>query len=199
MKLSKNTFYEKMNNATVGIAGIGGLGSNVAIALARTNIGKLVLADFDRVEISNLNRQQFFLSQVGELKTEAIKQNIININPSVEIETVNKKLDEKNISEIFADVDIIAECFDNPEAKKMITNIFFRDLAAKGKKLVAASGMAGIGKADDIKTLLKHKNFAIVGDGDSGIETEEILTASRVGIVALFQANQIIRWIIGAE
>ena len=199
MNISKSSFFEKLNNAAVGIAGIGGLGSNVALALARTNIGKLVLVDFDRVEKSNLNRQQFFLHQVGQLKTEAIKQNIKDINPNVKIETINTKLDEKNIPEIFADVDIIAECFDNPKAKAMITNIFFSCLANKGKKLVAASGMAGVGKADDIKTLINHNNFAIVGDGNSGIETNNILTASRVGIVALFQANQIIRWIIGAE
>jgi sulfur carrier protein ThiS adenylyltransferase len=81
----------------------------------------------------------------------------------------------------------------------MITNVFLNELADKGKKLVAASGMAGIGKADEIKTLMKNDNFAVVGDGKSGIETETILTASRVGIVALFQANQIIRWIIGEE
>jgi len=188
-----------MRGAAVGVAGLGGLGSNLALALARTNIGKLTLVDFDRVEKSNLNRQQYFLSQVGDFKTDALKKNILEINPNVEIKTVNYKLNKKNIPEIFSDADIIAECFDQPKAKEMLTNVFFDKLAGKGKKLVAASGMAGVAPADKIKTLLKHKNFAIVGDGICGIESNEILTAARVGIVALFQANQIIRWIIGED
>ena len=188
-----------MKNSAVGIAGLGGLGSNVAISLARTGIGKLLLVDYDYVEKSNLNRQQYLLSQVGELKTSALKQNVNEINPQVEVEIINCKLDEKNIPRIFKNVDIIAECFDKATAKAMITNVFLNKLADSGKKLVAASGMAGTGKADEIKTLIKSGNFALVGDGKSGIETEPVLTASRVGIVALFQANQIIRWIIGAE
>jgi len=199
MNITKDYFYLKMKNSTVGIAGLGGLGSNVAIALARTGIGKLLLVDYDCVEKSNLNRQQYLLSQVGKLKTEALKQNINEINPQVEVEIINCKLDENNIPQIFKNVDIIAECFDKVTAKAMITNVFLNKLADSGKKLVAASGMAGTGKADEIKTLIKSGNFALVGDGKSGIETEPILTASRVGIVALFQANQIIRWIIGAE
>jgi len=199
MTITNKQFYNKMKTATVGIAGLGGLGSNVAIALARTGIGKLILVDFDCVEKSNLNRQQYLLSQVGKLKTEALKQNIIEINLQVEIEIINCKLNEENIPVVFKNADIIAECFDKADAKAMITNIFLNKLADKGKKLVAASGMAGTGKADEIKTLIKNNNFAVVGDGKSGIETETILTASRVGIVALFQANQIIRWIIGEE
>jgi len=197
MTITKEQFYCKMKNATVGIAGLGGLGSNLAIALARTGIGKLILVDFDCVEKSNLNRQQYFLSQTGKLKTEALKQNIIEINPEVEVEIINCKLNAENIPTIFDNADIIAECFDKADAKEMITNVFLDKLAGKGKKLVAASGMAGIGRADKIKTLLHNENFALVGDGKSGIETESLLTASRVGIVALFQANQIIRWIIG--
>ncbi|RLD09231.1 MAG: thiamine biosynthesis protein ThiF [Chlamydiae bacterium] len=199
MAITNKQFYDKLKTATVGIAGLGGLGSNAAIALARTGIGKLILVDFDCVEKSNLNRQQYLLSQVGKLKTEALKQNIIEINPQVEIEIINCKLNEENIPGIFENADIIAECFDKADAKAMITNVFLNELADKGKKLVAASGMAGTGKADEIKTLMKNNNFAVVGDGKSGIETETILTASRVGIVALFQANQIIRWIIGEE
>jgi len=199
MTIAKEQFYCKMKNATVGIAGLGGLGSNLAIALARTGIGKLILVDFDCVEKSNLNRQQYFLSQTGKLKTEALKQNIIEINPEVDVEIINCKLDEKNTPVIFDNAGIIAECFDKADAKAMITNVFLDKLAGKGKKLVAASGMAGTGRADEIKTLLQHENFALVGDGKSGIETESLLIASRVGIAALFQANQIIRWIIGEE
>ncbi|MCK5851849.1 sulfur carrier protein ThiS adenylyltransferase ThiF [bacterium] len=199
MIITKEIFYDKMKRATVGIAGLGGLGSNVAIALARTGIGKLILVDFDYVERANLNRQQYLLSQVGKLKTDSLKQNIFDINPDVEVEIVNCKLDKKNIPIIFADADIIAECFDKADAKAMITNVFLNELADKGKKLVAASGMAGTGRADEIKILIQNENFAIVGDGKSDIDNEPILTASRVGIVALFQANQIIRWIIGDE
>lgn len=199
MIITKEIFYDKMKRVTVGIAGLGGLGSNVAIALARTGIGKLILVDFDCVERSNLNRQQYLLSQVGKLKTDSLKQNIFEINPEVEVEITNCNLDEKNIPVVFENADVIAECFDNADAKAMITNVFLRKLADKGKKLVAASGMAGTGRADEIKTLIQNENFVLVGDGKSGIENEPILTASRVGIVSSFQANQIIRWIIGEE
>ena len=199
MIITKEIFYDKMKRATVGIAGLGGLGSNVAIALARTGIGKLILVDFDCVERTNLNRQQYLVSQVGKLKTDSLKQNIFEINSEVEVEINNCKLDAINIPVVFENVDIIAECFDKADAKAMITNVFLRKLADKGKKLVAASGMAGTGRADEIKTLIQNKNFVLVGDGKSDIEDEPILTASRVGIVALFQANQIIRWIIGEE
>ncbi len=199
MTITKEKFYHKMKNATVGIAGLGGLGSNVAIALARTGIGKLILVDFDCVERTNLNRQQYLVSQVGKLKTDSLKQNIFEINPEVEVEITNCKLDAINIPVIFENVDIIAECFDKADAKAMITNVFLNELADKGKKLVVASGMAGTGRADEIKTLIQNENFVLVGDGKSDIEDEPILTASRVGIVALFQANQIIRWIIGEK
>jgi len=103
MNIDKKLFYKKMRGAAVGVAGLGGLGSNLALALARTNIGKLTLVDFDRVEKSNLNRQQYFLSQVGDFKTDALKKNILEINPNVEIKTVNYKLNKKNIPEIFSD------------------------------------------------------------------------------------------------
>ena len=199
MIITKEIFYGKMKLATVGIAGLGGLGSNVAIALARTGIGKLILVDFDCVERTNLNRQQYLLSQVGKLKTDSLKQNIFEINPEVEVEINNCKLDAINIPIVFENADIIAECFDKADAKAMITNVFLIELADKGKKLVAASGMAGTGRADEIKTLIQNKNFVLVGDGKSDVEDEPILTASRVGIVALFQANQIIKWIIGEE
>jgi len=156
MIITKEIFYDKMKRVTVGIAGLGGLGSNVAIALARTGIGKLLLVDFDCVERSNLNRQQYLLSQVGKLKTDSLKQNIFEINPEVEVEITNCKLDAKNIPLVFKN-------------------------------------------ADEIKTLIQNENFVLVGDGKSGIENEPILTASQVGIAASFQANQIIRWIIGEE
>jgi sulfur carrier protein ThiS adenylyltransferase len=101
---------EKLGRAVVGIAGLGGLGSNVAVALARTNVGKLIIADFDKVEESNLNRQQYFVDQLGRGKVEAMTENLRRINPNVEIEGHQIKLTADNVLKIFGDADVIAEC-----------------------------------------------------------------------------------------
>jgi len=187
-----------MGKATVGIGGLGGLGSNVAVALARTGVGKLILVDFDEVEESNLNRQQYFLSQVGALKTEALKENLAAINPEVELETINKKINTENFWEIFDQADIIAECLDAAEAKTMFVNAFYKGfMEGTNKKLVAVSGLAGCGPANEIVTKIITDNFALIGDGKSDINTVPVLLASRVGVAASHQANQIIRWIAG--
>ena len=192
--ISQKNLLDKMSRAVVGIAGLGGLGSNLAVALARTGIGGMILVDHDCVEISNLNRQQYFLSQVGKLKTDALKENILQINQNINLKIVNSILNEHNSAEIFNNADIIAECFDSIESKTMLANVFFKNL--NNKKLVAVSGLAGTGPADEIKTLINTDNFALVGDGKTDVADNPVLIASRVGIAALYQANQIIRWII---
>ena len=181
---------EKLGRAVVGIAGLGGLGSNVAVALARTNVGKLIIADFDKVEESNLNRQQYFVDQLGRGKVEAMTENLRRINPNVEIEGHQIKLTADNVLKIFGDADVIAECFDKAEEKQMLVETVLSKMP--DVIVVSASGLAGYGNSNAIQTRWVSKRFILVGDGKSGIDSVKILTAARVGIAACHQANAII-------
>ena len=195
-KINDKELRKQMSKVTVGIAGLGGLGSNVAVALARTGIGKLILVDFDEVEESNLNRQQYFISQVGTLKSTALKENLTEINPEVELEVINKKITSENFKEIFKSADIVAECLDAADTKTMFIHAFFKNFTAENKKLVAVSGIAGYGPANEIVSKKINDNFVLIGDEKSDVNVEPVLLASRVGIAALYQANQIVRWIL---
>lgn len=199
MEVTQEMLCEKMRQATVGLAGLGGLGSNVAAALARTGVGRLILADFDAVESGNLNRQNYYTDDVGTPKTDALARIITRINPDVTLEVHNELLTEENIPGIFAGADIIAECFDKAEMKAMLTRVFFKRLAPQGKKLVAVSGLAGCGPANSITTRLVNPNFAIVGDGHTDVNEVPLLVASRVIIAAMHQAHQIIQWILETD
>ena len=104
----------------VGIAGAGGLGSNCAVALARSGVGTLVIADYDIIEDANLNRQYFFTEQVGMLKTIALKENISRINPAIFVIIHQIRLDRKIFPEIFSGCDVIVEAFDRSDMKEML-------------------------------------------------------------------------------
>jgi sulfur carrier protein ThiS adenylyltransferase len=186
--------HEKLKKFKVGIAGLGGLGSNTAISLARMGIGKLLLVDFDVVEPSNLNRQQYFVRHIGMKKTDALKEIIMDCNPFIQVETKDLFLTEENIAKTFKDVDIIVEAFDNPEYKASLVNIFLKDL--KDKKLVSASGMAGYFSSNTIKTTRIKENFYMVGDGVSEAQPGCGLMAPRVAIAANHEANAVIRIIL---
>jgi sulfur carrier protein ThiS adenylyltransferase len=189
--------HQAARQATVGIMGLGGLGSPVAIALARVGVGRLILADFDVVEPSNLNRQQYFIEQIGMKKTEALKQNLGRINPYVRVDTVEQRLTEANIPEIFRGVDVLAECFDDPvmkaaalrAARLCMENVFY----------VGASGLAGFGENNKIITRKLFPGVYLVGDFETAARVGEGLMAPRVGIAAHQQANQILRFILGNE
>ena len=186
----------KLKKAKVCILGLGGLGSNVAVLLARSGIGYLKLVDFDIVEASNLNRQQYRISHVGMKKTEAIKTIIKEINPFVEIEVLNKKVDRENILSIVGDVEIIVEAFDVAETKAMA----IEELLINGDKiLVSASGMAGLGSANEIITRKIRDNFYLVGDNYSDYEEYSGIMSTRVMICAAHQANVVLRLILGEE
>ncbi|MFO7827471.1 MAG: sulfur carrier protein ThiS adenylyltransferase ThiF [Bacteroidales bacterium] len=185
------TFEEiksKLKNYTVGIAGAGGLGSNCAVALARVGIGKLIIADFDVVNETNLNRQYFFRDQLGMKKVDALKNNIGRINSVVNVTTKDIQLDENNIVPIFRDCDIIVEAFDLAEMKKMIIETCLAKWPEK--PLVIGSGMAGWGKSNEIK-VKKSENLYICGDEVSEIADNNPPLAPRVGIVANMQANTV--------
>ncbi|MDH5680417.1 MAG: sulfur carrier protein ThiS adenylyltransferase ThiF [Spirochaetota bacterium] len=189
--------HEKVKNASVGIAGVGGLGSAIAIALARLGIGRLVLADFDVVEPSNLNRQQYFVHQIGEKKVEAMKENLERINPYVTVECHCVKLDSENLPRIYGEVDVLVEAFDRPDMKSMLVNSYFESYP--DKYVVAASGLAGSGNANDIQTRLLGRRLYLVGDRVSAAEPGRGLMAPRVGVAAHHQANKVLEIILGGE
>ena len=189
--------HEKVKNACVGIAGLGGLGSAVAIALARIGIGKLIVADFDVVEPSNLNRQHYYIDQIGMNKTEAMAVNLKRINPYMTLESHHVKLDKGNIPEIFDNVDAMVEAFDTAEGKAMLMNSFassFPDVP-----LVMASGLAGYGPGDTIGVKKISSSVYIVGDLISDARPGRGLMAPRVGVAAHMQANTVLRLLLGEE
>lgn len=183
----------KLGRAVVGIAGLGGLGSNVAVALARAGIERLIIADFDNVEPSNLNRQFYFIDQLGKSKVAAMIENLARVNPQVKVEGHSVTLTADNIPDIFAGVDVIAECFDKSQNKQMIVETV---LSKMNKPIVSVSGLAGYGRSNDIQTRRISSRLILVGDNTSGTDTVGLLTASRVGIAAHHQANAIIELIV---
>ena len=178
---------EKFLKATVAVCGLGGLGSNIAISLARAGVGKLILIDFDRVDITNLHRQQYKANQIGKYKTEALSENLKEIAPYTGIESHTVRITEDNAAELLNDADIICEAFDNAECKAMLTNLVLEIMP--DKFLVAASGMAGFGSANTIQTRRVSKRFYLCGDGASDVSQAGSLVASRVMLCAAHQAH----------
>ena len=173
------------------ICGLGGLGSNIAISLARAGIGKLILCDFDRVDITNLHRQQYKASQIGMYKTDALAENLREINPYIEFETHTERITEDNAAMLLKDVDIICEAFDDAECKAMLTNTVLSELP--DKYLVAASGMAGMGVTNSIKTRRITSRLYLSGDETSDVSDGIGLVAPRVALCAAHQAHTVLR------
>ena len=177
---------ERLKSKTVGIAGCGGLGSNCAVALARSGIGKLVLVDFDRVEAGNLNRQYFFSDQIGLYKASALKENIYRIDDKIVVDSHVHRLDPLSIVKLFVDCDIIVEAFDSDAAKLMIIETVLVDMPAKF--IISGQGLAGYGNNESIKTQ-RLDNLFIVGDAETEVSDDQPPLGPRVGIVANMQAN----------
>ncbi len=182
---------KKFSASTVAVCGLGGLGSNIALSLARAGIGRLILIDFDRVDISNLHRQQYKASQTGRFKTEALCENLNEIAPYIEFQTHTVRITESNIEKLLKDADIICEAVDNAEVKAMLTNTVLEKMP--DKYLVAASGMAGLGSANNIKTRRITKRFYLCGDEVSDIKDGIGLVSSRVMLCAAHQAHTVLR------
>ncbi|MCF6365631.1 MAG: sulfur carrier protein ThiS adenylyltransferase ThiF [Bacteroidales bacterium] len=170
----------------VGIAGAGGLGSNCAVALARSGIGKLIIADFDVVSESNLNRQYYFYNQIGQIKVYALKDNLECINPDVKVNIHNIKIDKDNFNCIFSECDIIVEAFDKAEEKEMLIETILTKFP--DKPIISGLGMAGYGNNDSLHSR-KIDNLYICGDEKTEISEDNPPLAPRVGIVANMQAN----------
>ena len=182
---------KSFESATVAICGLGGLGSNIAFALARAGIGNLILIDFDRVDITNLHRQQYKTNQIGMKKTQALKENLLDFAPFVKIETHSVRISENNAEMLLEKADIICEAFDDAESKAMLVNLVLERMPEK--YLVAASGMAGFGSANTIQTRRISKRFYLCGDGTSDVQSEGSLVASRVMLCAAHQAHTVLR------
>ena len=186
---------QKFSSATVAICGLGGLGSNIAIALARAGIGKLILIDFDKVDITNLHRQQYKANQIGMNKTDALRDNLLEIAPYVAIETHTTCVTEENTAHLLQGADIICEAFDDAECKAMLTNLVLEEMP--DKYLVAASGMAGFGSANSIRTRKITSKFYLCGDEQSDVQSEGSLVSSRVMLCAAHQAHTVLRILAG--
>ena len=153
---------KRLATSTVAICGLGGLGSNIAIALARAGIGKLILIDYDKVDLTNLHRQQYKASQIGMKKVEALRENLLEIAPYVMTEIHFVRITEKNAIDLLKDSDIICEAFDDAECKAMLVNLLLERMPSK--YIITASGMAGMGSANTIQTRKVTKRLYICGD-----------------------------------
>lgn len=185
----------KLQASTVAVCGLGGLGSNIAISLARAGVGKLILVDFDCVDVTNLHRQQYKADQVGLPKPEALLANLQEVAPYTEYETHFEKVSAENVSALLANADVICEAFDNAEAKAMLVNTVLEMLPSK--YLVAASGMAGFDCGNSIRTRKITDKFYLSGDGVSDVNGGIGLVAPRVMLCAAHQALTAIRLILG--
>lgn len=187
--MNYNQIKEKLKNKTVGIAGCGGLGSNCAVALARVGIGSLIISDFDIIEESNLNRQYFFYDQIGEKKVHSLKKNIKLINPHINVEAHDIKLDSNSIIDIYKNCDVIVEAFDIAEMKQMIMETIIEEMPHI--PIVVGLGMAGWGNSNSLHCR-QMDNLFICGDEENEVSEELPPLAPRVGIVANMQANTVL-------
>jgi sulfur carrier protein ThiS adenylyltransferase len=165
------------------------LGSNCAISLSRAGIGNLVLADFDVVSETNLDRQQYFRDQVGLLKVQALKENIARIDPSIRVESHAIRLDSESVRRIFSGCQVIVEAFDAPSAKTMILETVLEKMPSAW--IVAASGLAGIGSLSDLRTIRRDR-LILCGDFKSEVSEDNPPVAPRVAIVANMEADAVL-------
>ena len=185
----------KFSSAKVAICGLGGLGSNIAIALARAGIGRLILMDFDRVDITNLHRQQYKAHQIGRYKVDALTENLREAAPYTEVEGTVTKVTEENLAELLKDADIVCEAFDRAEEKAMLVNTVLEQLPKC--YVVAASGMAGMDTPNTIRTRKIMKRLYLCGDEVSAVEDTMGLVAPRVMLCAAHQAQTVLRILAG--
>lgn len=186
---------KKFCAASVAVCGLGGLGSNVCLCLARAGIGRLHIIDFDSVDISNLNRQQYTADQIGMSKAEAMTKNLKAAAPYCDIKADRMMISPENIEGLFDDEDIIIEAFDAPEQKVMLTEEVLTRYP--DKYFIAAAGMAGLGSANDIRTQRIGKRFYLCGDGVSDVAELGSLFSARVMTCAAHEATVALRIIAG--
>ena len=182
---------EILSRRTVAVAGCGGLGSNAAVALARAGIGKLVIADPDVVELSNLNRQYYFLDDVGKKKTDALTSHLLNINPNLKVESHLIELTKENVCQLFKEADLLIEAFDKAESKAWLIETWCTHFP--GKPIICGSGLSGCGNTTTL-TVQRSGNIVMCGDFETDMSMG--LTSSRVAIAANMQANEAIEILV---
>jgi len=185
---------KKLDAAVIGIAGLGGLGSHIATYLTRMGVGRLVLVDFDTVDITNLHRQNYTITDIGLPKTTALKNELLKINPYLHYETRQMRVAEENAAALFSSCDIVCEAFDRPEQKAMLIETLL--LRLPDTIIVSGNGMAGYGSANTIQTKQLFSRLYICGDGESDSARQGGLYASRVAVCAAHQANAVLRLIV---
>lgn len=188
---------QKLAGARVGIAGLGGLGSHIAVMLARTGVGTLHLVDFDVVDLTNLNRQQYFLSQLGQEKTKALCHLLRQINPYLTLLPQTMRVTEENAGELFGEDPILCEAFDRPEQKAMLVNTVLEQ--CPHTVVISGSGMAGYGSANEIHSRKAARRLYLCGDETTDLAPYRGLMAPRVSVCAGHQANLAVRLILGEE
>jgi sulfur carrier protein ThiS adenylyltransferase len=192
--MTKQEYRRRLSTKAVGIAGAGGLGSNCAAALARAGVGGIVMADFDTVSSDNLDRQFFFLDQVGMPKVEALALNLGRIDPGLRFEGHFLRLDADSAVALFADCDVVVEAFDSAEAKAMLIEAMLSRLP--GKPLVTASGLAGYGGSNAMRERRSDRLY-VIGDLESEVGPESPPMAPRVFIAAGMEANAVLEILLG--
>ena len=198
--MSANTYLNErerriLESAVVGIAGAGGLGSNCAMHLVRAGVKKLVIADFDVVGESNLNRQFFFRDQLGRKKVDALAENLRRIEPDLSLDLRDVRLAPDNIDWTFSGCSVIVEAFDSADAKSMLLHA----LLPLGKPIVSASGIAGWGRSLAIGQRRIGKNLILIGDTSSDVSNGLAPFSPRVGIAAAMEANAVVSLLLGEE
>lgn len=195
-EVSRNFYSDKqlelIKNARIGIAGAGGLGSNCAHILVRCGFEKLRIADFDKVSLSNLNRQFYHSRHLGKLKVECLTEILEEISPGLQVETFPVKLDSTNIHQVFDCCDVIVEAFDNPECKAMLMEEYW----GSNKLIVAVSGIGGFGPADRVITRELRENTFVIGDSSSEVNDNVKPYAPSVMIAAAKQADVVLNWVL---
>lgn len=185
----------KIQQVTIGIAGAGGLGSNCAVNLVRSGFIHFVIVDFDKIEYSNLNRQFYFYDQVGRPKVEALQENLLRINPHLQLDMRQEKIEEHNIETIFQKCHVIVEAFDQAIYKKILVEHY----SNQNKLIVSASGIAGWGKSDEVKTHKITENLYIIGDLSSQVSKDLPPCAPRVAIAAAKQGDIILAHVLRSD
>jgi len=192
---TRDTLRARLGEARVGIAGLGGLGSNVAWMLVRSGVKRLVLVDFDVIDETNLDRQFYFADQIGRMKADALSENLLRISPDLELEAHAVRITPENFAELFAGVDVFVEAGDRPEAKASMMTLCSYHLP--GVPIVGASGLAGFGPANDITTQQIAEGVYVVGDFTSAVDAEHPLVAGRVALAAAHEALLVVRLLLG--
>ncbi len=187
----------KLRGAKVAVAGLGGLGSNIAVMLARSGIGKLLLVDFDVVDVTNLNRQMYFIPQLGKPKADALPEILRQINPYLTYESVCVKVTPENVKELFYEYPVVCEAFDKPDQKAMLV----RELLTQCPNtiVVSGNGMAGYGDTNEIRTQQMMGRLYVCGDQSTDVGNGIGLIAPRVAACAAHEANKVLQLIMQAE